>query len=46
VLSLIRETCRENGAALLFVSHDRDVLEQFEQVQDFLQLNQAHVAEP
>ena len=46
VLALIREACRENGAALLFVSHDRDVLEQFEQVQDFLQLNQAHVAEP
>lgn len=46
VLTLIRETCRENGAALLFVSHDREVLERFEQVQDFLQLNQAHVAEP
>src|SRR5690606_9385597 len=25
-LKLIREACRENGAALLLVSHDRDVL--------------------
>ena len=27
---LIREACRENGAALLLVSHDREVLAQFE----------------
>ena len=40
-LALIREVCRENGAALLLVSHDEEVLAQFEQVQDFAALNQA-----
>jgi ABC-type lipoprotein export system ATPase subunit len=40
-LKLIRETCRENGAALLLVSHDPDVLSTFEDVQDFADLNQA-----
>ena len=39
-LALIRETCRENGAALVLVSHDREVLAQFENVQQFDQLNQ------
>jgi hypothetical protein len=34
-LALIRDTCRENGAALLFVSHAREVLGQFEHVGDF-----------
>jgi ABC-type lipoprotein export system ATPase subunit len=41
VLSLIRETSRENGAALLLVSHDKEVLAQFESVQEFHQINQA-----
>jgi ABC-type lipoprotein export system ATPase subunit len=40
-LALIREVCRESGAALLLVSHDEEVLKQFEQVQDFAVLNQA-----
>jgi len=40
-LSLIRETCRENGAALLLVSHDPQVLAVFETVQDFATLNLA-----
>ena len=40
-LALIREACRENGAALLLVSHDRDVLGQFETVQALEQINQA-----
>ena len=40
-LALIREVCRESGAALLLVSHDEGVLEQFEHVQDFSELNQA-----
>jgi putative ABC transport system ATP-binding protein len=44
-LALIRETCHENGAALLLVSHDREVLEQFEQTQDFHSLNRAAAAE-
>ena len=40
-LALIREVCRENGAALLLVSHDEGVLGQFEHVQDFAALNRA-----
>ncbi|MEJ1973659.1 MAG: ABC transporter ATP-binding protein [Lacunisphaera sp.] len=40
-LALIREVCRENGAALLLVSHDEEVLKQFEHVQDFANLNRA-----
>jgi putative ABC transport system ATP-binding protein len=40
-LALIREICRESGAALLLVSHDEGVLEQFEHVQDFSELNRA-----
>jgi putative ABC transport system ATP-binding protein len=42
VLALIREACRENGAALLLVSHDREVLAEFEEVHDFHQLNKAY----
>lgn len=40
-LQLIREVCRENGAALLLVSHDREVLSQFESVFDLEKLNRA-----
>ncbi len=40
-LKLIREACRENGAALLLVSHDREVLGGFEQVADLMSLNRA-----
>jgi ABC-type lipoprotein export system ATPase subunit len=40
-LALIRTACRENGATLLLVSHDRDVLKQFETVQALDQINQA-----
>ena len=40
-LQLIRETCRENGAALLLVSHDPGVLAAFEDVADFSALNRA-----
>ena len=40
-LTLIRETCRESGAALLLVSHDRDVLAQFDHVRDLRDLNRA-----
>jgi len=40
-LTLIRETCRENGAALLLVSHDPEVLGAFEEMRDFAELNQA-----
>jgi putative ABC transport system ATP-binding protein len=38
-LALIREGCRENGAALLLVSHDRDVLAQFDHVEPFDRIN-------
>ncbi len=38
-LALIREVCAENGAALLLVSHDERVLAQFENVQDFVNVN-------
>lgn len=38
-LALLRETCAEHAAALLLVSHDRDILARFEQVEDFSQLN-------
>ncbi|HWA28273.1 MAG TPA: ABC transporter ATP-binding protein [Lacunisphaera sp.] len=40
-LALIRETCRENGAALLLVSHDPEVLAAFDEVHDFATLNRA-----
>ncbi|HEY8995305.1 MAG TPA: ABC transporter ATP-binding protein [Lacunisphaera sp.] len=40
-LALIREVCREEGAALLLVSHDEGVLGQFENVMAFSELNRA-----
>jgi putative ABC transport system ATP-binding protein len=40
-LALIRTVCREEGAALLLVSHDEEVLGAFENRQDFAQLNRA-----
>ena len=40
-LALIRESCRESGAALLLVSHDPQVLGRFDDVQDFHQINAA-----
>jgi ABC-type lipoprotein export system ATPase subunit len=40
-LGLIRETCVENGSALLLVTHDGGVLASFEETQDFSQLNLA-----
>jgi len=38
-IELIRETCRENGAALLLVSHDAEVLRRFETVVEFDTIN-------
>ena len=38
-LALIREVCGENNAALLTVSHDAEILGQFEKVTDFAQVN-------
>ena len=42
-LKLIREACAENGAALLLVSHDREVLGQFETVLDLAKINRAEI---
>ena len=42
-LELIREVCRESGAALLLVSHDERVLAAFEHMQDFSAMNRALV---
>ena len=39
VMRLLRESCRETGAALLLVSHDRDVLSGFDVTRDFGSLN-------
>ncbi|HKQ38313.1 MAG TPA: ABC transporter ATP-binding protein [Verrucomicrobiae bacterium] len=38
-IDLIRETCRESGAALLLVSHDREILQRFDQVVEFESIN-------
>ena len=38
-VTLIREICYENNAALLIVSHDSEVLGQFEETKDFAQVN-------
>ena len=43
-LALIREVCRESGAALLLVSHDEEVLRQFEHVKDFSDLNRTQAS--
>jgi len=43
-LALIRETCREVGAALLLVSHDDTTLAQFSQVIDFAEINRGIAA--
>ena len=40
-LALIRESCAEMGASLLLVSHDREVLQQFQTVHRLDQINQA-----
>jgi putative ABC transport system ATP-binding protein len=39
-LTLLREACTEQNAALLLVSHDREILGRFEQVADFKAINQ------
>ena len=45
-LALIREVCRENGAALLLVSHDTGVLGQFERVHEFTEINRIPDSRP
>jgi ABC-type lipoprotein export system ATPase subunit len=41
VIALIRESCREAGATLLLVSHDRGVLSRFQRVQAMTEINRA-----
>ncbi len=43
-LDLIREICKENDAALLLVSHDPEILQRFERVRDFAEINRAAAA--
>jgi putative ABC transport system ATP-binding protein len=38
-LTLLRETCAEQGAALLLVSHDREILARFSHTEEFGKLN-------
>ncbi len=40
-LMLMREVCTENSAALLLVSHDRDILKHFDHVEELAELNRA-----
>ena len=40
-LELIRELCTENETALLLVSHDREILSKFENVEDLSNVNRA-----
>ena len=40
-LDLIREICREHEAALLLVSHDREILARFDTVADLSRINRA-----
>jgi ABC-type lipoprotein export system ATPase subunit len=38
-LALIRQICKENGAALLLVSHDKEVLSKFKKVESLSRIN-------
>ena len=40
-LELIRQVCKDSGSALLLVSHDREVLAQFEHVAELTEINAA-----
>jgi putative ABC transport system ATP-binding protein len=46
IIALLRDTCRESGAALLLVSHDEAVLRGFETVVDFRDINAVDGAVP
>ncbi len=45
-LRLVREACLESGAALLLVSHDREVLGGFTEREDLARLNRAALGSP
>jgi ABC-type lipoprotein export system ATPase subunit len=40
-LQLLRDGCRDTGAALLLVSHDREILSAFERVEELSKVNGA-----
>jgi putative ABC transport system ATP-binding protein len=42
-LVLMREVCREYGAALLLVSHDDTILRQFDQLRELSEINEVHL---
>jgi ABC-type lipoprotein export system ATPase subunit len=44
-LALMREVCAESGAALLLVSHDHDILSQFDRVETMAAVNRAFAVE-
>ena len=44
VIALVRETCREAGAALLLVSHDREILSSFPRVASMATINRCTAA--
>ena len=44
-LALLRGTCRQHGAALLLVSHDRSVLDDFDHTVELADINRAAVGE-
>ena len=45
-ITLIQEACKEYGAALLLVSHDREVLGRFESTRTLEEMNRASAPEP
>jgi putative ABC transport system ATP-binding protein len=44
IIDLIRQTCREEGVALLLVTHSAEVAEQFDRVVNYQELNRSAVA--
>jgi putative ABC transport system ATP-binding protein len=45
VIALMRETCREAGAALLLVTHDREILSRFPRVDSMSAINRVFATE-
>jgi putative ABC transport system ATP-binding protein len=41
IVDLVRQTCREEGVALLVVTHAREVSAQFDRVEDLMSINRA-----
>ena len=43
-VKLIRDMCIVNNAALIFVSHDKDILSEFDSAVDFSSMNKAFLS--